>query len=143
LGVNNLPTDIGEEPAGGCVVRNTFRWRDFFLPDNGESGKNMAIDPFPKNYFLECQTNKPYHKLVMLKNTAGALWTPAAAAASRRATPPMPNIREAKEKVPDLIRAANRANDAWNKTQLEDALNSVRFYLEKIEAAAGITPAKR
>lgn len=83
-----------------------------------------------------------FFRATLASPSTSPLWTPAALAAGRT-PPPMPDIREAKEKLPDLIMAANRAEEAWNKTQLEDALNSVRFYLEKIEAAAGITPATR
>lgn len=50
-------------------------------------------------------------------------------------TPPTPDTRPALVHAQDLIDAANRLSKAWNTTQVEDALRSVRFYADKIEYA--------
>ena len=49
--------------------------------------------------------------------------------------PPMPNVRTAKVYLPDLHAAVIRAEQAWNKPQLQDALRSARYFIEQAEAA--------
>ena len=48
---------------------------------------------------------------------------------------PMPQVRCALMSVRDLQEAAGRAAQAWNPTQLRDALRSVRYFLEAAEAS--------
>ena len=45
--------------------------------------------------------------------------------------PAMPDIREALLDVKEATKALQRGEDAWNKTQLEDALNSAEFFIKK------------
>lgn len=47
--------------------------------------------------------------------------------------PPMPNIQSARRTTDDLVKASQRANAAWNKSQMIDALRSVRYWLELAE----------
>ncbi|MBB3004372.1 hypothetical protein FHX57_006754 [Paraburkholderia tropica] len=47
--------------------------------------------------------------------------------------PPMPNIKAARLATDDLVKAAGRANQAWTKAQMRDALRSVRYWLELAE----------
>lgn len=47
---------------------------------------------------------------------------------------PMPGVREHASDLAELIAAAERAKRAWNRTQLRDALTSVRFFLDQVEA---------
>ena len=47
----------------------------------------------------------------------------------------MPNVRTAKVYLPDLHAAVIRAEQAWNKPQLQDALRSARYFIEQAEAA--------
>lgn len=49
--------------------------------------------------------------------------------------PPMREVQPAKMHLRDAYRACDRISRAWNKTQMEDALRSLRFYLEKMEKA--------
>lgn len=49
--------------------------------------------------------------------------------------PAMPEIREAQEPARALLDAAQRASQAWNKPQLIDALQSIRFWTNEIEKA--------
>lgn len=49
--------------------------------------------------------------------------------------PPMPNLRAARVATDDLVKAAARANSAWTKAQMRDALRSVRYWLEMAEQA--------
>lgn len=48
-------------------------------------------------------------------------------------TPPMPGVREKLIYVSDLKAAVNRLDTCWNKTQLEDILNSVKFFVQQME----------
>lgn len=48
--------------------------------------------------------------------------------------PAMPNIRSAKQATQNLAKAATRANEAWTKDQMVDALRSVRYWLERAES---------
>lgn len=45
--------------------------------------------------------------------------------------PPMPGVREALLDVIEARKALERAEKAWNATQLEDALRSASFFIEK------------
>lgn len=47
--------------------------------------------------------------------------------------PPMPSIQAASHATGDLVKSAQRANDAWTKSQMVDALRSVRYWLELAE----------
>jgi hypothetical protein len=47
----------------------------------------------------------------------------------------MPNIRAARSATDDLVKSAQRANAAWSKSQMVDALRSVRYWLEQAEKA--------
>lgn len=47
--------------------------------------------------------------------------------------PPMLGIREVRGVTNDLVRAAQRANEAWTEDQMIDALRSVRYWLERAE----------
>lgn len=47
--------------------------------------------------------------------------------------PPMPDVRGALLLVRDLSKAVQRASKAWNKTQLRDAMQSVRYFVDFIE----------
>ena len=51
---------------------------------------------------------------------------------------PTPEIRDARLMAQNLLEASNRAANAWNKTQLTDALRSVRYWTEQVEQAAKI-----
>ncbi|MDK6078962.1 hypothetical protein [Massilia varians] len=42
---------------------------------------------------------------------------------------PMPDVRRAVVYVPDAISALERAKEAWNKTQLLDAIRSAEHFL--------------
>ncbi len=48
---------------------------------------------------------------------------------------PMPQVQPALLCVRDMQAAAERASGCWNVTQMRDALRSVRYFLEKAEAA--------
>jgi hypothetical protein len=52
--------------------------------------------------------------------------------------PPMSDIAPAKAALQELNKAVARANAAWNRTQLVDALRSVRYWTEQAEKAAKI-----
>ena len=52
-----------------------------------------------------------------------------------RNPPPMPHIRPALLYVKDALLAVGRAGDAWNETQLREAIASARYYIDKIESA--------
>lgn len=47
---------------------------------------------------------------------------------------PMPNIRAAHLATDDLVKSAQRANAAWSRSQMVDALRSVRYWLELAES---------
>jgi hypothetical protein len=47
--------------------------------------------------------------------------------------PPVPEIREAHELAKNLLEASKRAEQAWSKAQLVDAMQSVRFWTNEIE----------
>lgn len=49
--------------------------------------------------------------------------------------PPTPHIRAARVHLPDATQALTRAGEAWNTTQLRDALASAKFFIESAEAA--------
>lgn len=49
-------------------------------------------------------------------------------------TPPMPDVARLLIPLEDLRNAANRGlNGAWNMSQLKDCLNSIHYWLDKIE----------
>lgn len=47
--------------------------------------------------------------------------------------PPMPNVRAALVHVPDMRAAVERAAKAWNKSQLDDAIRSLKYYIALAE----------
>jgi hypothetical protein len=47
--------------------------------------------------------------------------------------PPMPGVAEKLIYKNDLKSAVDRLDTCWNKTQLEDILNSVKFFVQKME----------
>lgn len=52
---------------------------------------------------------------------------------SRLQPPPMPEVAVRLTSLPDLQKAVARVGECWNPTQLDEALRSVRFWLEKLE----------
>ena len=50
--------------------------------------------------------------------------------------PPMRDVARAQPMLQELREAAERAAKAWNRSQLEDALRSVRHFADEAEAAA-------
>lgn len=51
------------------------------------------------------------------------------------APPPMPPVARAFVHLQDVHDAAERLGKAWNRAQVEDAIRSIRFYLERMEGA--------
>lgn len=49
--------------------------------------------------------------------------------------PATPEIREVQELAKNLLEAAQRAERAWTKAQLVDAMQSVRFWTNEVEKA--------
>lgn len=48
--------------------------------------------------------------------------------------PPMPDVRRSIGHIPDAIAALERAQKAWNKTQLIDALDSAAMFIREAQA---------
>jgi len=49
--------------------------------------------------------------------------------------PPMPGVREAIPQLLEAGKAIGRGIDAWNPAQVEDAIRSARFFMERAERA--------
>jgi len=49
--------------------------------------------------------------------------------------PPMPGVAQARLPMSEAKNAAERGAEAWNRSQLEDAIRSVEFFIEKAKAA--------
>lgn len=49
--------------------------------------------------------------------------------------PPMPKVRAAVVYLPDAIRALERGLEAWNATQLRDAIRSAQHFLDAASVA--------
>lgn len=56
---------------------------------------------------------------------------------------PAPEVSKAKIHLTDLKGAVERIGQAWNKSQLDDALRSARYWLDKIEKDGGLSTAAR
>jgi hypothetical protein len=61
--------------------------------------------------------------------------------------PPMRHVAIARSALEDLAKAAQRAQEAWNPSQMEDALRSIEFHLGRIRRMtepppAAVTPAE-
>lgn len=48
--------------------------------------------------------------------------------------PPTPEVAKAKVHVNDLISSVSRISDAWNKSQLDDAIRSAEFFIGKMKS---------
>jgi hypothetical protein len=50
-------------------------------------------------------------------------------------TPPTPQVARSKIHMKDLHCAVDRMIDAWNSTQVKEALSAIRFWCDEIENA--------
>ena len=48
--------------------------------------------------------------------------------------PPMPAVAAAQIPMRDVVRAAERGVQAWNKAQMEDAIRSIEFFIDRTKA---------
>lgn len=54
---------------------------------------------------------------------------------SQHAPPPMPQVRDAQFSMRDAKAAIDRALDAWNPTQMQDAIRSAEFFIAHAKQA--------
>jgi hypothetical protein len=59
-------------------------------------------------------------------------------APDRRAPPSTPEVAPALPALKELNQAIERAAKAWNRTQLIDAMRSVKYWTQQVEQAAKI-----